>query len=495
MTDADATTEPVASRPSADPSRTAGARPRGTRGPQHRRRMFGSIRSRLLLWFCLLAGAALAASAFVTNAMLQGNLEDRVDLELNREAERFQRIVDRQPVDEDRAAVLEPLFAAYLAATPLAEDQVLLGIVGGEPVVISADAAYRIDELGPQVDAWAGTRSGTFGEVGTPAGPLRYLAVPTQAGDERGVLVMGEFVGDAREQVDDLTRRIAVVSALALLAAAVIAWGTASRALRPVRDLARAARSISHDDVSARLDVAGHDEATEMAETFNDMLDRLESSLDSQRRLLRDVGHELRTPLTILRGHLEQLPDDPEAREATVQLLLTEVDRLAALVTDLRTLAQADRTDFLSLAPVDAGDLVRDVAALAPALARRDWQVGTVEEAVVLADRERIFQAILNLVQNAVSVTGEDDAIELSLERKGRWVVVAVADRGPGIAEADLPRIFDRFERGDAGDGLGTGLGLSIAKAIVDAHGGRIWAQNRIGGGARFSVALREADD
>jgi signal transduction histidine kinase len=309
------------------------------------------------------------------------------------------------------------------------------------------------------------------------------------------VLVVGEFIGPAQDQVDDLTQRIALVSLLALAAAAVIAWGTASRALRPVRALARTARQISDEDVSMRLEVRGHDEAAEMAATFNAMLDRLEAALEAQRRLLRDVGHELRTPLTILRGHLEQMPGEPSEREATTQLLLGEVDRLANLVTDLRTLAQADRADFLVPGPVDAGDLARDVAGLAVALAPRDWQLRRVDEAVVVADRERMFQALLNLVQNAAAATVDDDLIELGVERADGWVVFRVRDWGPGIPEAELTRIFDRFERGRSTDAGGTGLGLSIARAIVQAHGGRIWAENAPGGGAAFSIALPDAAD
>ena len=99
----------------------------------------------------------------------------------------------------------------------------------------------------------------------------------------------------------------------------------------------------------------------EMAETFNEMLDRLDRALSSQRQLLRDVGHELRTPLTVVRGHLEQLDDDPARRDDTIALLLAELDRMATLVTDLRTLAQSERADFLRRQPVDAGELVRQL--------------------------------------------------------------------------------------------------------------------------------------
>jgi signal transduction histidine kinase len=454
--------------------------------------VFGSIRTRLLLWFLALAGLALAGSAVVTNVMLRAHLDDRVDLELNREAERFQLVAARQPTGDGREDAMRSMFRTYLSATPLGDEQVLLGMVDGAPVAISAGAHYRIDQLDDAVRLWGGVSTGTFGDVDTPAGPLRYLAVPTHVGEEEGTLVIGEFTGPARAAVDDVTQRIAMASLLAVLAAAVIGWGTAGRALRPVRDLARAARSISHEDVSARLETVGRDEAAEMAETFNEMLDRLDLALESQRRLLRDVGHELRTPLTIIRGHLESLPEDPAERAATVHLLTAEVDRLARLVSELRLLARADRPDFLTLGPVDVGDVLRDVAALAPALAPREWRVTNIEEAVAVADRERLFQALLNLVQNAAAVTAEGDRVDLSVRRDGPELVFEVRDTGPGIPPDELERIFDRFERGHSGESGGTGLGLSIARAIAAAHEGRIWAENMAGGGARFSLAIQE---
>jgi signal transduction histidine kinase len=132
------------------------------------------------------------------------------------------------------------------------------------------------------------------------------------------------------------------------------------------------------------------------------------------------------------------------------------------------------------------------VAALAPAVATRDWRISHVEEAVVIADRERLFQALLGLVQNAATVTKEGDRIDIATHRDHNRIIFQVRDTGPGVPPEELERIFDRFERGEAGERGGTGLGLSIARAIVVAHGGEIWAENMASGGARFSVAIPE---
>jgi signal transduction histidine kinase len=461
-----------------------------TPGPRHRRGI--GVRARLLVWFLVLAGAALAGSALVTNRALHAQLEDRVDLDLRREAERFEVLIASEPVPEvDPEARLRAALVTYLGATPVGEDQVVMALVEGEPIAISAEPRHRIDRLDGAVREWDGAGSGEYRDVETPAGVLRSLVVPVELGRAEGALIVGEFVGEARADLDDLTRRIAAASACALVAAGLLAWGTAGRVLRPVRQLARTARGISDDDLSARLEVEGHDETASMARTFNDMLDRLEGSLDAQRNLLRDVGHELRTPLTIMRGHLERLPDDPAERAESVSLLLGEIDRLARVVSDLRLLAQADGPGFLTCSPVDAGDVVRDLGSLASVAAPRDWQVGPIAEAVVVADRQRLLQALLNLVQNAIGATGPGDRIELGSRHEDGEVVFVIRDSGPGVPEAERARIFDRFARGQAGEGGGTGLGLSIARAIVVGHGGRIWLEDG-GPGATFCIGLPE---
>jgi signal transduction histidine kinase len=471
--------------------------PPGT--PSSRRRPGLGVRPRLVVWFLVLAGAALAGSAMVTNRALHAQIDDRVDLELRREAERFEVLIASEPVpDSNPGPRLRALLVSYLATTPVGDGQVLLAIVDGRPVAVSVDPRHRIDRLPEAVEDWSEAASGTYRDVGTPAGTLRSLALPVALGDADGVLVVGEFVGDARAEADELTRRIAAASACALLAAGLLAWGTAGRVLRPVRELARTAQAISDEDLSGRLAVEGHDETALMARTFNEMLDRLEGSLDAQRRLLRDVGHELRTPLTIIRGHLERLPDDPAERAESVELLLGEIDRLARVVSDLRLLAQADAPGFLTWGPVDAGDVVRDLGALASVAAPRDWQVGPIAEAVVVADRQRLLQALLNLVQNAVGATDEGDRIELSSRHLDGEVVFVVRDSGPGVPEGERGRIFERFARGQRGERGGTGLGLSIARAIALGHGGRLWLEapggrsGPDGGGATFCLAVPE---
>jgi signal transduction histidine kinase len=463
----------------------AAARPTRAQRRRSRRRRLVGLRPRLLVWFLGLAGMAMAVTLFTSHQLLDAQLTERVDLSLRREASRFELAASQlQPDAVDAEADLVAWLRSYLASAPIDDEQALLVTVQGRPVGVSADPQTRLDELDQAVAIWGAATSGHFGSIETPAGEYRYLVMPIQVGELNAALVTGEFTDAARQSVDEASWRLAGMSVLILAAAAVLAWSTASRALRPVHRLAETARQVSATDVSARLDVEGRDEMAEMAETFNEMLDRLDRALGSQRQLLRDVGHELRTPLTVLRGHLEQLDDDPVTREATIALLLAELDRMTGLVTDLRLLAQSERYDFLQRKPVDAGEMVRDAASLASVLAPRQWSLGPVEEAVVDADRERLLQAILNLSQNAVDVTHEGDSIEIGSTRRGDQVVFWVRDSGPGVPVAEQTRIFERFARGAAARDSSTGLGLAIVSAIARAHGGQVWVESEPGAGA-----------
>ncbi len=220
------------------------------------------------------------------------------------------------------------------------------------------------------------------------------------------------------------------------------------------------------------------------------MLDRLESAFAGQRRFLDDAGHELRTPITIVRGHLELMGDDPQERRETLALVTDELERMSRLVDDVLTLAKAEQPDFLDLETVDVETLSREVFAKAAALAERDWQLGAVGRGMIVADRQRLTQALVQLAQNAVQHTAEGDSIALSSSVTEGRARFSVRDWGPGVSAAERERIFERFGRGTAARREGAGLGLAIVRAIAEAHGGGVELESRPGEGARFTLEL-----
>lgn len=263
---------------------------------------------------------------------------------------------------------------------------------------------------------------------------------------------------------------------VAALAAALLISGISSilarRLLHPVTSLRQTAQSISGGDLSNRLEAKGNDDIAELGRTFNDMLDRLESSFETQRRFLDDVGHELRTPLTILSGHLEIMDSsDVGDVDETRALLLDETDRMARLVDELLILARARRPDFVRLAEFDLGALLQDSLAKARGLGPRNWRIEEPEPVTISADRQRLTQALLQLAANAVEHTEEGQAITFGAGTDDTRIHIWVRDEGTGVPEDIATDIFDRFRRGST-EGSGFGLGLSIIKAIAEAHGG-----------------------
>jgi signal transduction histidine kinase len=285
---------------------------------------------------------------------------------------------------------------------------------------------------------------------------------------------------------------------LALLAGSLLA-----RALiRPLHALTRASHSLAQGDLGLQVAVRSHDEIGELATAFNHMSADLARASRLRRQMTADVAHELRTPLSLIRGYAEALRDGvlPPAVE-TFSLIHDETVRLNRLVEDLRTLSLADAGELtLVRRPAQPADLFE--RALNAQMIRAQQQDVALKLAVapglpaVDVDADRVAQVLGNLLDNALRHTPAGGVIECRAEPAEGGVAVTIADSGPGIAPADLPNIFERFYRADAArqrDGSGSGLGLAIAKSLVEAHGGRIWAEGEPGAGARFTLVLPTA--
>jgi two-component system OmpR family sensor kinase len=370
--------------------------------------------------------------------------------------------------------------------------------LGSRELVSSADRPVKLEKLGEVsavVRAVKVDDPVRIQEVGTSAGPIRLAVIPARVvGDPTvGKFVIGYPMRMGQRQVLANAQTFALVSALSLALVGVVGWLVAGRLLRPLRLLRSAAEDISHTDLSLRIPVRGHDDINELTRTVNAMLDRLQSAFETQQNFLDDAGHELRTPLTIVRGHLEVLDTaDPGEVSDVRALVLDELDRMGRLVDDLIMLAKARRPDFLRPAPLDLDRLVDEVADKAAALGPRRWQVDARPGACVVADAQRLTQALLQLADNAVRHTrpGDEIGIGAGTDPLGR-VRLWVRDTGAGVHPEDAERIFERFGRASVGRGdEGSGLGLASVSAIAAAHGGQVTLDSRPGHGATFTLVL-----
>lgn len=453
-----------------------------------------SLRMRLLGWALLLLAVASVGSVLAVRQVLLNQQENRVTADLEQEVAEFRLLAGgRDPATgEPFGADVARLADTYLERNTPQEGESVLLFVDGEFHGGSAEPPYDLSTEQELVDRWTSLADSAHGRRDeTPAGALRWLAVPVTVEDEtRGHMVVAQFTGERRADIERAVQLMAFACLLVIVVVAAGGYLAMGRALRPLRTVTETARAIEERDLSRRIEVAGGDEVARLARTFNAMVARLQRAFATQQDFLRDVGHELRTPITIVRGHIELLGDDPTERRETVALVTDELDRMSRMVDDLTVLARAQRPDFLRTTVVDIPAMVQDVYAKATALGARDWQLGTVAPTVLLADWQRLTQALMQLVQNAVQCTTEGDRITLMAEVRGDRLALAVADTGPGIAPEDQQRIFARFARGRTAGAGGSGLGLAIVAAIAASHGGDVTVDSAPDAGATFTLTL-----
>ncbi|WTO35784.1 ATP-binding protein [Streptomyces achromogenes] len=311
-------------------------------------------------------------------------------------------------------------------------------------------------------------------------------------GDGRGAVQVAQEFSDTEDLLRALQQRTLILMVAVVVAAGLFGWWLARRITRRLVVLTSAAEDVARTRrLGIQVPVTGLDEVGRLGRAFDRMLGRLAQSEEDQRRLVQDAGHELRTPLTSLRTNIsllrriDELP--PASREELVADLTQEARELTDLVNELVDLA-AGQSDAEPPQRVDLADLAEDVAGLARRRTGREVVLRASGETTVYGRSGMLQRALSNLVENAAKFDREGTApIEVSVTGPARpgTVRVEVLDRGPGIADGDLVRIFDRFYRAaDARSLPGSGLGLSIVREVALAHGGAPFAYRREGGGS-----------
>ena len=454
------------------------------------KRVFFGVRSRIVVWYGFLIVCSFGVSILAVRQVLSVRLEERAKMTIIQEVKEFRSFVADKNYRSSKVGVV---FDNFLARNIPADGEFMLTFLNGNFYKSSPSALPASLQKSPdKIKFWGSLQATTKGELIAPAERLRYWAEPVKIGEEKGVFVVIQSTAGDAQKLNDTTFVILQVTGAVLVVSSVLTWWAAGRVLKPLRVLKETAHSITETNVSRRIYVGGSDELAELTMTFNEMLDRLESALISQRSFINDAGHELRTPITIIRGHLELFGDDPEEQKETIALVLDELDRMSRLVNDLLLLAKAERPDFLRLEQLEVSGFIEELFAKIRALGERNWQLEVGGNGVIMADRQRLTQAIMNLAQNAVEHTNFGDEIVLGLKRINGEIYFWVRDSGEGIAAADQERIFERFARASntRRRSEGYGLGLAIVRAIVEAHGGKVEVESQMGKGSIFRVRL-----
>ncbi len=491
----------------------------------HTLRIFArSIRFRLTLWsVAILAIVLLAFSAFIYSRQvtdLRVESYDRLEL-MNHQlgpVYRFEalQILQLQQLGGSTSVTLQP---------PLLPDGDVLAFVGTSGSVVQKVGSISDQDVTAILQAWknGGSNNTAF------SSPLTSVAAAANSAQDNylfsvspltvenqglGILVLGTQI-DPTGQLPRLLLTL-LLGSLGLLAVAVAGgYWLAARVMHPVQIITRTAREISETDLKRRLNLDTGDELGELANTFDQMLARLQAAFERQRQFTADASHELRTPLTIVeleasRALAHRRPTDEYER--TLRVIKSENEFMGQLVNDLLTLARMDAGQAtLKNEPVDLSDIALDVVErLAPLAQRKNvaLETGDLPEIMLMGDRQYLTQMLTNLVENGIKYSegyGQRVLVETGCQEDGRALCgwVRVVDNGPGIPPEHLPHLFDRFYRVDSArshnerdedDGgerpSGSGLGLSIVQWIAKSHGGEVSVQSEPGKGSIFEVRL-----
>jgi two-component system sensor histidine kinase MprB len=319
-----------------------------------------------------------------------------------------------------------------------------------------------------------------------------HLRVLTRGAGDSGAVQLARPLDEVDRQLDRVVLVLLLVGAAGVALGAALGALVARTALSPVASFTRRTEELAGDgDTSQRIHTERTDELGRLARTFNTTLDALERSVEAQRHLVADASHELRTPIASLRANIQTLEHDQRLpageRESLRADILQELDELTSLVADIVELARGAKPGEL-VDEVRVDRIVEDVAARASARAQDGVTVDVrTEPTLVRGEPERIQRAVSNLVDNALKWSPDGGTIEIELAGGD----LAVRDHGPGLTEADLPHIFERFYRADSARALpGSGLGLAIVRQAAEAHGGQVHAANAPGGGALLRVSF-----
>jgi two-component system sensor histidine kinase BaeS len=294
------------------------------------------------------------------------------------------------------------------------------------------------------------------------------------------------------------TRNLALIALLAVLASATAAWYLARQLRRPIAALANGARKLAEGKLDTRVELQRQDELGALAKDFNLMAQRLERFEQSRRQWVADTSHELRTPLTVLRAHTQAMRDGVlPLNERSLEVLDGAVNELDKLVSDLYQLARADvGAHEFQLEPVLIDSCLDELAQRFQEPLRRaelTLAMSALPQVLINGDPARLQQLFGNLMVNAIRYTDRGGEIRLDASVQGQWLQITLDDTPPGVPDAALPRLFERFYRVDSSRSRasgGSGLGLAICLAIVDGHGGRIVAGHSPLGGLRVTITL-----
>jgi heavy metal sensor kinase len=332
--------------------------------------------------------------------------------------------------------------------------------------------------------------------------PIRIVTMPIVEGRRiANIVQVASSLEDVEKALHTLFLILSITIPSALAVASLGGHFLANRALNPVDEVTNTARAITSHNLNKRIRIKkAKDEIGRLAETFNEMISRLDLSFKKIRQFSADASHELKTPLTVLKGEIEVALRRARTGDEYREILssnLEEINNMTRIVDDLLLLSRADTGEVpLTKSRVELSEFLSEIQVQSQVLATTreiDVYLHKSQAVYALADPLRLKSMMLNLIENGIKYSQPGARIDITLEKDDSWAFITVSDRGIGISQEALPHIFDRFYRVDKARSHqegGSGLGLSICKWIAEAHQGSISARSELGKGSTFVVRM-----
>lgn len=454
--------------------------------------MFSSIKGKLITWIILTLAILFISLGLYLREELKEIIINSVDNHLHSEVQLLASLVSSE--ESEHMEISEADSGEY--SLPLSGHYYQLSTPEGKIISRSPSLAI-VDTRLPLVKV---DGSPSFTEITGP-GKNRLRMLSQRFTTDAGVLIIqaAETLEEPYHLIDEFRETLLILfPVLFLISVTGIVIITGS-ALSRLGRFSGEVGEITEKRLDSRLEESGLEhELLPLASAFNDMMDRLENSFEKQGQFLSDASHDLRTPTSVIKSHCDIIlkkEREPEAYIEALQKIRKSSERMSVIISRILEVARLDSKGFyLERSDFDVLALLDDtVNMLEPKAREKDVAITINGESIsISADREKIFEAVTDLIENAIKYNREGGTVDVALKRDKNELKIRVSDTGIGIAEDEHEKVFDRFYRTDTSRGIteGAGLGLSIVKAIIDAHGGSIELNSSIGDGSCFTLAL-----
>lgn len=460
--------------------------------------MLRSIKGRLFLLFFIFSSAALLAIGFFMHYKVRKIVLDSVDHTLHSKMQIITGLIHEEhgTIELELSEVISGEYSIPRSG------HYYKVIMGGEVLAASpslVDENYDLTSGNLEYEDKE-AKERIFTSTGPDGEPIRVLQHDLNLLGRSFSIFVAESLTESLTMIGTFRRFLLIIIPSSIFVVSLVGLWITRRSLRPIKTFSSRIKTITHKNLNERIDTKTEvEELTVLADSFNEMLNRLQQAFEAQKRLISDASHELKTPVSVIKTHCDvMLQKERSASELleTLKIIKTTSENMGKIINDLLSLARLD-SGILSGADFkrfSLNECIHHAVELAKPLAGRKGVVikaSFSDDINIVGDRDRLTEAILNILENAINYNKDNGVVGIRISVDKDCVKISIKDTGIGIKKEDLDRIFERFYRSDAVRNTeGTGIGLSIAKAIIEAHGGTIQVESEYGKGSCFTVIL-----